>query len=170
MIISLHPIVDQLVQWMDVQICRKKRAYHQIPFDTRLYAALRGARYRIGLSRKKDMEAGIERWDPTSKTWDLAQASKIGRRRHLLLTRVGLTSSESAMVPNYLNSFGSSMTDEFLDDCFDEVGVVIHLICEGQADIVGWDDNGRMELKVSSCGAECLGSRPGARVVVTWAH
>jgi hypothetical protein len=62
--VSVHPIVDQLAQWMDGQACKKKKDYLDIPIDVRLYVTLRTSRYRLGLERKKDLEAGIECWDP----------------------------------------------------------------------------------------------------------
>jgi hypothetical protein len=55
------------------------------------------------------------------------------------------------------------MSDGFLDKCLNEVGAMIHPIWEGHFDIVGWDEEGRMELEVSAQGAEHLGSPLGER-------
>src|SRR5882724_5866703 len=116
MITSIHPMVDQLVQWMDGQVCKKEKIHLKIPIEVRLYAALRASRYRLGFIRKKDIEAGIEYWNPTDELLDPMHAARFGRKRHLLLMGKGYTFESK--LSKYFGSLGSRMTDHFLDRCF----------------------------------------------------
>jgi hypothetical protein len=78
MTVSLHPVVDQLAQYLDGQVCNKKKSCLKLPLNLRLYLVVRVLRWQLRLRRRKDLDARIEYFDPENEWFSAEQNAQLG--------------------------------------------------------------------------------------------
>ena len=164
MLMSIHPIVDQIAQWIDGQICRRNKDFRKLPLNLRLYVVLRGADDKLGFIKRIDSSRKIEYWDPFEIAATHWEAEKLGKERHLLPIEEAWDVPEE-MASKYMRVLIQKLTMKFVIKCLREVEPVFIPIREGYFKIVGWDEHGRMEFDVSAQGSQRLGSEEGERFI-----
>ena len=166
MIVSLHPIVDQLAQYLDGQVCNKKKSCLNIPLNLRLYLVVRLLRRQLKLKRRKDLDARIDYFDPENEWFSAEQNAKLGIVRHLLLQEEEWGRFDAANT-KYITAV-SKLHPRSIEQSLTDVGDLFRLILVGHLKIVEWDEFGRMELEISPQGARYSGRKAGDRFFANW--
>jgi hypothetical protein len=162
MIISIHPLIDQLAQHIDGQVCKRKKVHLQMPFELRLYLVVRLLRHQLKLRRRKDLEARIDYFDPAEDWFSAEENSKFGTVRHVIRKDEEWDRFDTAAA-KYVKALQPKLHARAIDHAMTHVVALFRPITNGDFKIVDWDEYGRMEFEASSKGARELGSKPGER-------
>jgi hypothetical protein len=152
MLVSIHPIVDQVAQWIDGKVCWKNKRFQKLPFDLRFYAVLRIAGNYFGAIKHFEPSTETEYWDPSEVAAASWESKKLGKERHRFAIDWDWNVSEE-LAEEYMGVLFRGLTIKFLKRCVREVEPIFVPIRQGDAEIVGWDESGRMELAISAQGS-----------------
>ena len=153
MSITIHPILDQIAQWFDGELCEKNPKYLTLPLHIRHYSVLLSLDSFELVHRVSETEEA-EDWDiPAGWTWALQTEC----RRTIKCD----FECDMPLIRRYVTSMRRAYTNKRNMKCLAAIRGLFDPIQDRCFKIVGWDDRSRLELVVTERGAKVLGMTEG---------
>lgn len=146
MTISVHPVVDQLVQWWDGYACLNDLQYLEIHPDARYHYVLAALEKPMCLNRSTQ-NSGVELWDPP----ELAYVKNFENIRRTDFSASSVT--RRALMKRFASQIRPSDNMGAVAKCWGTLGLTFRPFILGYLTIVGWDHMGRLECKFTRRGS-----------------
>jgi len=152
--LSIHAAADQLVQWWDAYVCQQSRNFLKIPLEPRHYIVLLGLERMGVVKRTGDEDLGeIEYWDLSDRMPVALKGERLSRIRRVICLpeEVKVTRHQMSLYAKALNR--GMLRKKSQRDCGDFACAILISIANGDAELLGWDEQGRMKFSFTGQGS-----------------
>jgi hypothetical protein len=156
--LSIHAAADQLVQWWDAYACQQSRKFLKIPLEPRHHIVLLCLEQMGMVKHTGDEDLGeIEYWDLSDRMPVALKGERLSRIRRAirLPEEIDVTRHQISLYAETPNR--GMLRKKSQRDCRDFVSSILISIADGDAELLGWDEQGRMKFSFTAQGSRRTG-------------
>jgi hypothetical protein len=157
--LSIHAAADQIVQWWDAYACQQSRRFLKIPLEPRHHMVLLCLEQMGTVKRRGNEDLGeIEYWDLSDRMPVALKGERLSRIRRMirLPEEIKVTRHQIDVYAETLNR--AMLRNKNQRDCRDFASAILISIADGDAELLGWDEQGRMKFSFTAQGSRRTGA------------